>query len=102
MMPDTGTGLNTVRIAHFLILHVVCAGGRKNLGDSNRHINESTTLEGTFRCHTGHLMQLNLSFKHSTLDIEGVQFHPESILTEHGHALLQNFLVPRAGGLNHV
>ena len=48
-------------------------------------------------------MRLNfLSFKHSTLDIEGVQFHPESILTEHGHALLQNFLVPRAGGLNHV
>ncbi|MFV0679415.1 anthranilate synthase component II [Ottowia sp.] len=31
--------------------------------------------------------------KHQTLDIEGVQFHPESILTEHGHAMLANFLV---------
>jgi anthranilate/para-aminobenzoate synthase component II len=26
------------------------------------------------------------------MPIEGVQFHPESILTEHGHAMLQNFL----------
>lgn len=30
--------------------------------------------------------------RHQTLDIEGVQFHPESILTEHGHAMLKNFL----------
>ena len=29
---------------------------------------------------------------HRTLPVEGVQFHPESILTEHGHALLRNFL----------
>ena len=29
---------------------------------------------------------------HTELDIEGVQFHPESILTEHGHAMLKNFL----------
>ncbi len=29
---------------------------------------------------------------HKTLDIEGVQFHPESILSEHGHDLLRNFL----------
>jgi anthranilate synthase component 2 len=33
-----------------------------------------------------------MGVKHSTLDIEGVQFHPESILTEHGHAMLRNFL----------
>jgi anthranilate synthase component 2 len=36
-----------------------------------------------------------MGVKHSTLDIEGVQFHPESILTEHGHAMLKNFLKPR-------
>jgi len=37
-----------------------------------------------------------MGVKHTTLDIEGVQFHPESILTEHGHAMLRNFLAPRA------
>lgn len=30
--------------------------------------------------------------RHKSLAIEGVQFHPESILTEHGHAMLKNFL----------
>ena len=30
--------------------------------------------------------------RHTTLAVEGVQFHPESILTEHGHAMLKNFL----------
>ena len=33
-----------------------------------------------------------MGIKHRTLAIEGVQFHPESILTEHGHAMLKNFL----------
>ena len=33
-----------------------------------------------------------MGLRHKTLAIEGVQFHPESILTEHGHALLKNFL----------
>ena len=33
-----------------------------------------------------------MGVKHKTLPIEGVQFHPESVLTEHGHALLNNFL----------
>ena len=33
-----------------------------------------------------------MGVSHKELDIEGVQFHPESILTEHGHDLLRNFL----------
>ena len=33
-----------------------------------------------------------MGVKHKQLDVEGVQFHPESILTEHGHGLLKNFL----------
>ena len=33
-----------------------------------------------------------MGVRHRMLDIEGVQFHPESILTEHGHAMLKNFL----------
>lgn len=33
-----------------------------------------------------------MGFKHREHLVEGVQFHPESILTEHGHQLLQNFL----------
>lgn len=33
-----------------------------------------------------------MGVRHKTLNIEGVQFHPESVLTEHGHAMLKNFL----------
>jgi anthranilate synthase component 2 len=33
-----------------------------------------------------------MGVRHKQFDIEGVQFHPESILSEHGHALFKNFL----------
>lgn len=45
------------------------------------------------RADDGHVM----AFRHATLPIHGVQFHPESIATEHGHAMLANFM--RAAGM---
>lgn len=45
-------------------------------------------LEVTAWTDDGEIMGL----RHKELLVEGVQFHPESILTEHGHALLKNFL----------
>ena len=37
-----------------------------------------------------------MGVRHRELPIQGVQFHPESILTEHGHAMLRNFLTQTA------
>ena len=36
-----------------------------------------------------------MGVRHKTLAIQGVQFHPESVLTEHGHARLKNFLLQK-------
>jgi anthranilate synthase component 2 len=48
-------------------------------------------LEVTAWTDDGEIMGL----RHKSLDVEGLQFHPESILTEHGHAMLKNFLERR-------
>ena len=45
-------------------------------------------LEVTAHTEDGEIMGL----RHKTLDVEGLQFHPESILSEHGHAMLKHFL----------
>lgn len=51
------------------------------------------TLEATAWTADGNIMGL----RHRTLPIFGVQFHPESIASEHGHALLANFLALASG-----
>jgi len=49
-------------------------------------------LEVTATSEDGEIMAV----RHRTLALEGVQFHPESILSEHGHAMLNNFLAMKA------
>jgi anthranilate synthase component 2 len=48
-------------------------------------------LEVTAQSEEGEIMGL----RHRSLPVEGVQFHPEAMLTEHGHAMLKNFLEGR-------
>jgi anthranilate synthase/aminodeoxychorismate synthase-like glutamine amidotransferase len=48
-------------------------------------------LEASAQSEEGEIMGL----RHRELAVEGVQFHPEALLTEHGHAMLKNFLEGR-------
>ncbi len=74
--------------------HGVFAGLHSPLVATRYHslvVDEATLpaeLEVTARTSEGMIMGL----RHRRLDVEGVQFHPESILTEDGHAMLRNFL----------
>ncbi len=61
---------------------------------------ETSTLPKDFEItawtqHADGTMDEIMGIQHQTLPIAGVQFHPESILTEHGHAMLKNFLDAR-------
>ena len=55
-------------------------------------------LEATaWTCHADGRPHAIMGLRHRELPVAGVQFHPESILTQHGHALLKNFLAMPAG-----
>jgi anthranilate synthase component 2 len=81
------------------LIHHTGAGVFKNLPDpfkvTRYHslaIEKSSlpaVLEVTATSSDGEIMGV----RHRELAVEGVQFHPESILSEHGHALLKNFLL---------
>lgn len=53
---------------------------------------ESATLPDCFEVTATTSDGMIMGMRHRGFDVEGVQFHPESILTNHGHAMLANFL----------
>jgi anthranilate synthase component 2/para-aminobenzoate synthetase component 2 len=64
------------------------AGRYHSLAANSLRVPEALTV--TARTSEGEIMGI----RHKSLDIEGVQFHPESILTPHGPQLMENFLYP--------
>lgn len=55
------------------------------------HLPECLEITAWTQGENGEIEEI-MGLRHKTLNVEGVQFHPESILSEHGHALLTNFL----------
>ena len=53
---------------------------------------EAATLPDTLKVTATTDDGMIMGMRHRDVDVEGVQFHPESILTNHGHAMLKNFL----------
>jgi len=53
---------------------------------------ERTSLPGTLKVNAETDNHLVMGLMHETLPVHGVQFHPESIASEHGHLMLKNFL----------
>jgi len=52
---------------------------------------ESLEITAWTEDENGNLEEI-MAVRHKSLAVEGVQFHPESIMSEHGHQLLENFL----------
>ena len=53
---------------------------------------DPATIPDTLNVTARSLDGVVMGVRHRELDVEGVQFHPESILTDQGHDLVQNFL----------
>ena len=68
------------------VLNPLCVGRYHSLIVDEKTL--SSELEVTARCDKGEIMGL----RHKEFPVFGVQFHPESVLTQDGHALLRNFL----------
>ncbi|MDQ3489623.1 MAG: gamma-glutamyl-gamma-aminobutyrate hydrolase family protein, partial [Acidobacteriota bacterium] len=63
-----------------------------NAGRYHSLIVERSSLPASLEISASSPDGLIMAMRHKTLKIEGVQFHPESILTDHGKMLLKNFL----------
>lgn len=100
-----GNIIGAQRIMHGKVspIHHTCKGvfkGLKNPLNATRYhslVAEQSTLPECFEVtawtnnDSGSIEEI-MGVRHKTLAIEGVQFHPESILTEHGHQMLNTFL----------
>ena len=66
------------------------AGRYHSLVVDPRTVSQDLVVTATTRGPTGEPLEI-MGLRHATWPVEGVQFHPESILTSHGHAIVENF-----------